>query len=99
MQNHQVVYCSRDGGQVWAEVTAGLPSTFGVPVAAHPAKTGLACVLPLNGDLLGRYPVGSRALVCKTEDGGETWEGKGQGMASAPGRVAFGTNSGSVFLS
>jgi photosystem II stability/assembly factor-like uncharacterized protein len=70
-------------------------------------------VFPLNGDSLGRYPVDGRALVWKTSDGGETWEGKGQGlpeedcfftvlrqgMASCPGGVAFGTNSGSVFLS
>jgi photosystem II stability/assembly factor-like uncharacterized protein len=113
MQNHQGVYRSRDGGAVWEEVTEGLPSTFGFPVAAHPSKAGVAWVFPLNGDSVGRYPVGARALVWKTEDGGETWAGKGaglperdcfftvlrQGMASTDGGVAFGTNSGSVFLS
>jgi photosystem II stability/assembly factor-like uncharacterized protein len=70
-------------------------------------------VFPLNGDSLGRYPVGGRALVWKTSDGGETWAGKGvglpakdcfftvlrQGMAASGEGVAFGTNSGSVFLS
>ena len=113
MQNHQGVYQSRDGGAVWEEVTEGLPSTFGFPVAAHPVKPEMAWVFPLNGDSLGRYPVDGRALVWKTEDGGETWAGKGAGlpesdcfftvlrqaMASAPGGVAFGTNSGSVYLS
>ena len=53
-----------------------------------------------------------RALVWKTEDGGESWAGKGaglpdkdcfftvlrQGMASTNGGVAFGTKSGSVYL-
>lgn len=113
MQNHQGVYRSRDGGQVWEEVTEGLPSTFGFPVAAHPTKPGVFWVFPLNGDSLGRYPVGARALVWKTTDGGESWDGKGvglpatdcfftvlrQGMAACDGGVAFGTNSGSVFLS
>ena len=113
MQNHQGVYRSRDGGAVWEEVTEGLPSTFGFPVAAHPSKPGVAWVFPLNGDSIGRYPVEGRALVWKTEDGGETWEGKGKGlperdcfftvlrqaMASTDGGVAFGTNSGSVYLS
>ena len=113
MQNHQGVYRSRDGGAVWEEVTEGLPSTFGFPVAAHPSKAGTFWVFPLNGDSLGRYPVDGRALVWKTSDGGETWEGKGkglpekdcfftvlrQGMASCDAGVAFGTNSGSVFLS
>ena len=107
MQNHQGVYRSRDGGVVWEEVTEGLPSTFGFPVAAHPTKPGTFWVFPLNGDSLGRYPVGGRALVWKTEDGGETWAGKGTGlpekecfftvlrqaMASAPGGVAFGTKT------
>lgn len=113
MQNHQGVYRSRDGGAVWEEVTEGLPSTFGFPVAAHPVKPGVFWVFPLNGDSIGRYPVEGRALVWKTEDGGETWEGKGKGlperdcfftvlrqaMASTDGGVAFGTNSGSVYLS
>jgi photosystem II stability/assembly factor-like uncharacterized protein len=113
MQNHQGVYRSRDGGAVWEEVTEGLPSTFGFPVAAHPTKAGTFWVFPLNGDSLGRYPVDGKALVWKTTDGGETWAGKGaglperdcfftvlrQGMASCPGGVAFGTNSGSVYLS
>ncbi|MBN8632786.1 MAG: exo-alpha-sialidase, partial [Rhodobacterales bacterium] len=113
MQNHQGVYRSRDGGAVWEEVTEGLPSTFGFPVAAHPTKPGTFWVFPLNGDSIGRYPVEGRALVWKTEDGGESWVGKGvglperdcfftvlrQGMASTAGGVAFGTNSGSVFLS
>lgn len=113
MQNHQGVYRSRDGGAVWEEVTEGLPSTFGFPVAAHPTKPGMVWVFPLNGDSKGRYPVEGRALVWKTSDGGETWDGKGvglpekdcfftvlrQGMASTEGGVAFGTNSGSVYLS
>jgi photosystem II stability/assembly factor-like uncharacterized protein len=113
MQNHQGVYRSRDGGQVWEEVTEGLPSTFGFPVAAHPAKPGTFWVFPLNGDSLGRYPVGGKALVWKTSDGGESWAGKGvglpakdcfftvlrQGMAASGEGVAFGTNSGSVYLS
>ena len=80
MQNHQGVYRSGNGGEVWEEVTEGLPSTFGFPVAAHPSKAGTFWVFPLNGDSSGRYPVGARALVWKTEDGGETWAGKGQGL-------------------
>jgi hypothetical protein len=116
MQNHQGVYRSRDGGAVWEEITEGLPSTFGFPVAAHPRDPGVLWVFPLNGDDIGRWPVGGRALVWKSVDGGEAWAPKGQGLPArdcyftvlrqamavdraTPCGVAFGTNSGSVFLS
>ena len=115
MQNHQGVYRSRDGGEVWEEITEGLPSTFGFPVVAHPRHPGTLWVFPLNGDSQGRFPVGGRALVWKSVDGGESWQGKGRGLPErdcfftglrqamgvdrgAPCQVAFGTNSGSVFL-
>ncbi len=53
MQNHQGVYRSRDGGAIWEEITEGLPSTFGFPVAAHPRDPGVAWVFPLNGTATG----------------------------------------------
>ena len=73
MQNHQGVCRSRDGGAVCEEVTRGLPSTFGFQVVAHAAKPGVARVVPLNGDSAWHQPVGARALVWKTNDGGATW--------------------------
>lgn len=116
MQNHQGVYRSRNAGEVWEEVTEGLPSTFGFPVAAHPRDPDTFWVFPLNGDSQGRYPVDAKALVWKTTDGGDSWIGKGTGLPTrdcfftvlrqamaadrrTPCNVAFGTNSGSVFLS
>jgi hypothetical protein len=86
MQNHQGVYRSRDEGATWEEITEGLPSTFGFPVAAHPRDPGTLWVFPLNGDSLGRYPVDARALIWKSTDGGETWAPKGQGL---PGQDCF----------
>ncbi|MFZ1338700.1 MAG: exo-alpha-sialidase [Paracoccaceae bacterium] len=86
MQNHQGVYRSRDGGAVWEEVTEGLPSTFGFPVAAHPRDPGVVWVFPLNGDRIGRWPVDGSALVWKSRDGGESWAPKGQGL---PARDCF----------
>ncbi len=80
MQNHQGVYRSRDGGALWEEITEGLPSTFGFPVAAHPRDPGTLWVFPLNGDSQGRFPVGAKALVWKSVDGGESWTGHGAGL-------------------
>lgn len=80
MQNHQGVYRSRDGGGVWEEVTAGLPSTFGFPVGAHPRDPGTIWTFPLNGDSKGRYPEGAAAAVWKSRDGGDTWAAMRQGL-------------------
>jgi photosystem II stability/assembly factor-like uncharacterized protein len=35
-QNHCGVYRSTDGGKQWEEITPGLPTEFGFPMAAHP---------------------------------------------------------------
>jgi len=55
-QNHHGTYRSRDGGRTWDDITAGLPSTFGFPVAVHPEDPDTLWVLPLNGDSAGRFP-------------------------------------------
>jgi photosystem II stability/assembly factor-like uncharacterized protein len=115
MQNHQGVYRTRDGAQSWEEVTEGLPSTFGFPIAAHPRDPGTVWTFPLNGDSQGRFPPEARAAVWRSRDGGETWQDKREGLpprdcfftvlrqAMAVDRtsaaVFFGTNSGSVFAS
>jgi photosystem II stability/assembly factor-like uncharacterized protein len=113
-QNHHGVYRSADGGRSWTDQSAGLPSRFGFPVAVHPDDPDTAWVLPLNGDTLGRYPPDAAAAVWKTTDGGQTWTRKGQGLpqvacfftvlrqamsVSPQAELAFGTNTGSVFLS
>lgn len=113
-QNHHGVYRSADGGRSWTDVSAGLPSRFGFPMGVHPDDPDTAWVLPLNGDTEGRFPPDASAAVWKTVDGGRSWARKGaglpqkgcfftvlrQGMAvGSDASVAFGTNTGSVFLS
>ena len=48
-QNHCGVYRSADAGESWQEITAGLPSDFGFPLAVHPRKPETVYVLPLQG--------------------------------------------------
>ncbi|MFN3936963.1 MAG: WD40/YVTN/BNR-like repeat-containing protein [Gemmobacter sp.] len=73
-QNHHGVFRSRDGGRSWDDVTAGLPSSFGFPIAVDPADPQTVWVLPLNGDIEGRYPPDAAAAVWRSCDGGGTWE-------------------------
>jgi len=72
-QNHCGMYRSDDGGRNWESIEAGLPSTFGFPAAVHPREPETLYLVPLNGDVLGRFMPDGRAAVWRTRDGGETW--------------------------
>ena len=79
-QNHHGVFRSPDGGRSWDEVSAGLPSTFGFPIAVHPADPGTIWVFPLNGDTQGRFPPGGSAAIWRSRDGGAGWEALQNGL-------------------
>jgi len=72
-QNHCGMYRSHDAGQTWQEISEGLPSTFGFPMAAHPRDPKTAYVIPLNGDGKGRFMPEANAAVWRTRDGGDNW--------------------------
>lgn len=73
-QNHHGVFRSPDGGRSWEEATDGLPSTFGFPIAVHPADPSTIWVFPLNGDTQGRFPPEASAAVWRSRNGGADWE-------------------------
>lgn len=79
-QNHHGVWRSSDGGRNWQNVTDGLPSNFGFPIAVHPSDPKTLWVLPLNGDTQGRFPPGASAAVWKSADGGQTWKARQEGL-------------------
>ena len=112
-QNHHGVFRSTDGGRSWDEMTAGLPSAFGFPIAVSPRDPDTIWVLPLSEDF-GRYPPDASAAVWRSRDRGETWSAQRIGLPDRncfftvlrqsmatdradPAGVYFGTNSGSVF--
>ena len=78
-QNHGGVYRTDDAGRRWASIAAGLPADFGFPVLAHPARPGVAWVLPLVSDEV-RLPPDGRLRPYRTEDAGETWREVGAGL-------------------
>lgn len=85
-QNHHGVYRSPDGGRTWQDITTGLPSTFGFPIAVHPRDAGTLWVIPLNGDTAGRFPPDAAAAVWKSTDGGQSWTDKRAGL---PGQNCY----------
>jgi photosystem II stability/assembly factor-like uncharacterized protein len=85
-QNHHGVFRSADGGRSWDDVTEGLPSTFGFPIAVDPADPARIWTVPLNGDSEGRYPPGAAAAVWASRDGGQTWTA---GRAGLPQKACF----------
>jgi photosystem II stability/assembly factor-like uncharacterized protein len=79
-QNHCGMYRSDDAGQHWISVEQGLPSSFGFPAATHPRDPATLYLLPLNGDIAGRYVPDGKAAVWRTRDQGETWQALRDGL-------------------
>lgn len=79
-QSHCGAYRSEDGGRHWESIEAGLPSSFGFAAAAHPRDPATLYLLPLNGDVVGRYVPDGKAAVWRTRDGGGTWQALRDGL-------------------
>ncbi len=79
-QNHCGMYRSDDGGREWRSIEAGLPSSFGFCAAVHPRDPKMLFLLPLNGDIAGRFVPDAKAAVWRTRDGGDTWEALRDGL-------------------
>jgi photosystem II stability/assembly factor-like uncharacterized protein len=79
-QNHCGMYRSDDGGKSWISIEEGLPSSFGFPAVAHPRDADTLYLLPLNGDIKGRYVPDGKAAVWRTRDGGRRWEALREGL-------------------
>lgn len=78
LQNHGGVYRSDDGGDSWQDIAPGLPSEFGFAMVTHPRAANTAYNFPIDS-AGGRWPVDGKARVCRTTDGGATWDQLGEG--------------------
>jgi len=115
LQNHGGVYRSRDGGDQWEPVEAGLPATFGFGVARSALPSGSYFLSPLSADMR-RFPVDGRAAIYRSDDEGALWHDSSNGLPESgfhtvvlrdalttddldPTGVYFGTRSGEVWAS
>jgi photosystem II stability/assembly factor-like uncharacterized protein len=114
-QSHWGTYRSDDGAQTWTDITEGLPSDFGMVMAAHPTDPDTAYVLPLQGAEF-RCPPEGKLRVYRTNDAGKSWQPMTQGLpqegaymgtyreamttdSMEPAGVYFATNTGNVYAS
>lgn len=114
-QNHCGVYRSANGGVSWDEITQGLPSDFGFPLAIHPRESETIYTIPLKGGEF-RCPPENKLRVFRSRNGGKTWKALSKGLPQndafsgiyregltmdtvTPAGVYFGTNNGKIFNS
>jgi hypothetical protein len=112
-QNHCGVYRSGNDGETWQEITKGLPSDFGFPLAVHPREPKTIYVIPLKGGEF-RCPPKNKLRVWRSRNGGRTWQSLGKGLPAkdaftgilregmamdtlTPAGVYFGTNTGKLY--
>src|SRR5690606_16241951 len=53
---------------------------FGFAAATHPREPDTLYLLPLNGDIAGRYVPDARAAVWRTRDRGTSWQALRAGL-------------------
>ncbi len=72
-QNHCGVYRSENGGDDWIDISEGLPSRFGFPLAVHPYDGDTIFVVPEESDEC-RVTPGGAFRVFRSRNRGNSWE-------------------------
>ena len=72
-QHHCGVYRSVDGGANFTRLPAPMPGDFGFVIVADPSNPQRAWVAPAVSDA-NRYAIDGALCVCRTDDGGQTWQ-------------------------
>jgi photosystem II stability/assembly factor-like uncharacterized protein len=79
LQGHWGTYRTDDGGDHWTDITAGLPSEFGLALATHPRDRDTAYTVPLVGGEF-RVPPEGKLRVFRTRDAGKNWQPLTKGL-------------------
>ncbi|MBI2724536.1 MAG: exo-alpha-sialidase [Chloroflexi bacterium] len=81
-QSHVGVFRSADGGRTWQDVTGGLPSFHGFPIAISKKPPDAVYVVPLAfADLYDNFRVcDGQFAVYRSRDKGATWQALTEGL-------------------
>ncbi len=79
MQLHGGVLRTDNSGELWQEVSKGLPSDFGFPIDVHAHEPNTIYVIPINPEL-GRFPPEGKLRVYRSRTGGHDWEALTKGL-------------------
>ena len=114
-QNHCGIYRSDSAGDSWTDISGGLPTRFGFPIAVHPRDPKAVWVVPLISDQIRSCPGGCLA-VYRSTNSGRTWQKQTRGLPTRnahltilreamatdscdPAGIYFGTETGQIFYS
>ena len=114
-QNHCGMYRTDSAGDDWKDISSGLPSRFGFPIAVHPREADTIWVIPAVGPEFRACPDGCLA-VWRSTNAGRTWKKQTRGLptrnahvlvlreamstdAGDPAGVYFGTETGQLYAS
>lgn len=110
-QNHCGVYKSEDAGASWKDVSNKEKGIYyGFALAVDHTNPDKAWIIPATSDQM-RIPVNKSLIVCRTDDGGESWETLKNGLPQSnfygivlrhafdrsQKTLAFGTNNGNLY--
>ena len=79
MQLHGGVLRTDNSGDLWQEISKGLPSDFGFPIDVHPHEPNTIYVVPINPEA-GRIPPEGKLRVYRSRTGGNEWEALAKGL-------------------
>lgn len=112
-QNHCGIFRTADGGENWTNISEkDGPAKFGFAIQADEKNPDVAWVVPAVSDEI-RVAVNSSLCICRTEDGGKSWQKFTDGLpqeatfditlrhalAKNDRQLAFGTTTGNLYLS
>jgi hypothetical protein len=112
-QNHCGIFRTTDGGQLWKQISdATKVPHYGFALTIDNENPDVAWVIPAESDE-SRVPVDLKPRVCKTTDGGKTWETLSTGLPQqnafdlvlrhgfvrTAGVMSFGTTNGNLYCS